>query len=125
LRLAHRPCPRLRLHPSTPGRLVIRYKTYRPAEVTVSYRLAGSRGALALGSASSHFATAGVFRLPESLDKGEIAKLRMASSMKVSFSIPEAPNSCNRYYTKRLTIPKKVFGQTVWFQSDSRFGPGS
>jgi YVTN family beta-propeller protein len=105
------------------ARLVIRYKTYRPAKVTVSYGLAGSRGALALGSASSHFATAGVFRLPKSLDKGEIAKLRATSSIKVSFSIPEAPNSCNRYYTKRLTIPKKVFGQTVWFQSDSVFAP--
>jgi len=59
------------------------------------------------------------------LDQAAVAKLQAATSMKVHFSIPQAPNSCTRYYTMRLTIPKKVFGQTVWFQSDSRFGPGS
>jgi hypothetical protein len=100
-------------------RLVIRYKTYRPAEVTVSYGLAGSAGSLALGSASSHFTTAGIFRLPEPLDGGDAAKARAAKSMTVRFRIPKTPSSCGRYYTKRLTIPKKVFGQTVWFQSDS------
>lgn len=105
------------------ARLVIRYKTYRPAEVTVSYRLAGSGGALTLGSASRHFATAGIFRLPESLDGGETAKARAAQSMTVRFRIPKTPASCGRYYTKQLTIPKKIFGQTVWFQSDSVFAP--
>ena len=105
------------------ARLVIRYKTYRPADVTVSYRLAGSAGRLALGSASSRFTTAGIFRLPESLDGGDIAKARAAKSMTVRFRIPKTPSSCGRYYTKRLTIPKKVFGQTVWFQSDSVFAP--
>lgn len=105
------------------ARLVIRYKTYHPAEVTVSYRLAGSAGALALGSASSHFTTAGIFRLPESLKGEGTAKVRAATSMTVRFRIPKTPSSCGRYYTKRLTIPKKVFGQTVWFQSDSVFAP--
>ncbi len=105
------------------ARLVIRYKTYRPAEVTVSYRLAGSRGILALGSASSHFATTGVFRLPESLSGEETAKLRATKSMKVQFKIPKTPGSCARYYSKKLTIPKRVYGQTVWFQSDSVFAP--
>lgn len=104
-------------------RLVIRYKTYRPAEVTVSYRMAGSGGTLALGSASSHFATAGIFRLPESLDGGDVAKVRATKSMTVRFRIAKTPTSCGRYYTKRLTIPKRIFGQTVWFQSDSVFAP--
>jgi hypothetical protein len=103
------------------ARLVIRYKAYKPAQVTVSYRLKGSKGGLALGSASSRFRTAGIFRLAEKLDTAEVAKLRATSSMTVRFSIPEAPTKCSRYYTKRLTIPKEIFGQTVWFQSDSIF----
>jgi hypothetical protein len=57
------------------------------------------------------------------LSKPATAKLRVSSSMSVRFSIPQAPSSCSRYYTKRLTIPKKIFGQTTWFQSDSIFGP--
>jgi hypothetical protein len=104
-------------------RLVIHYKTYRPAEVTVSYRLSGAKGDLALGSTSDHFATAGVFRLPEGLSNQEMVLTRAAKSMKVRFKIPKTPSSCGRYYSKQLTIPKRIFGQTVWFQSDSLFAP--
>ena len=103
------------------ARLVIHYKAYKPAQVAVSYHLKGSKGGLALGSASSSFKTAGIFRLAEKLGRADVAKLRATSSMTVHFSIPEAPTRCSRYYTKRLTIPKKIFGQTVWFQSDSMF----
>ena len=102
-------------------RLVIHYKTYRPAKVTVAYKLLGRRGGLKLGKAASHFKTAGIFRLSERLDKRAIAKVRATRLMKVAFRIPRTPRSCGRYYAKRLTIPKKVFGQTVWFQSDSIF----
>jgi hypothetical protein len=103
------------------ARLVIHYKAYKPARVTVSYSLAGGAGGLALGTASQQFKTAGIFHLVEKLSRSEVAKLRATTSMKVKFSIPQAPSSCARYYTKGLTIPKKVFGQTVWFQSDSIF----
>ncbi len=105
------------------ARLVIHYKAYRPAQVSVAYSLVGANGSLRLGTASAHFKTAGIFRLGEKLDRFAVSRLRAASSMTVRFSIPKAPTSCSRYYTKRLTIPKKIFGQTVWFQSDSLFGP--
>jgi hypothetical protein len=105
------------------ARLLIHYKAYKPTRVTVSYDLKGKRGPLSLGTASTRFKTAGVYRLPESLSGSETRKLRAASGMTVRFVIPDAPDSCHRYYTKRLTIPKQIFGQTVWFQSDSVFGP--
>jgi hypothetical protein len=105
------------------ARLVIHYKAYEPAQGSVSYSLAGTRGSLALGTASTRFKTAGVYRLSEKLGKPATAKLKAASSMKVRFDVPQAPSSCTRYYTKQLTIPKKIFGQTTWFQSDSIFGP--
>lgn len=102
-------------------RLVIHYKTYRPARVTVAYKLFGRRGTLALGSATSRFKTAGLFRLTKSLRGGEMHKVRAARLFKLRFRIPKAPHSCGRYYTKRLTIPKRFGGQKVWFQSDSIF----
>jgi Regulator of chromosome condensation (RCC1) repeat len=105
-------------------RLVIRYKTYRPAKVTVAYRLLGGRGQLALGGASSHFKTAGLFRLAERLGEPEMRKVRAARLFKLKFRIPGTPGSCARYYTKRLTIPKRYGGRKVWFQSDSIFGVG-
>jgi hypothetical protein len=103
------------------ARLVIHYTTYRPAQVTVAYALRGSRGNLALGSATARFKQAGVFRLAERLNKAEMAKVRAAKALTVHFKIPKTPNSCGRFYAKRLTIPRKVSGQTVWFQSDSVF----
>jgi hypothetical protein len=105
-------------------RLVIHYTSYRRAEVTVGYAMKGSRGGLTLGSASAEFKKAGVFRLRENLDAKEMAEVRAAKSFKVRFKIPKTPSSCGRYYTKRLTIPRRISGQTVWFQSDSRFAPG-
>lgn len=106
-------------------RLVIHYTSYKPAKVTVSYALQGSKGGLSLGSAVAKFKKAGVFRLPVRLTPPEIAKVRAAKSFRVKFMIPKTPALCGRYYTKRLTLPRKVSGQTVWFQSDSRFGPGA
>jgi hypothetical protein len=106
-------------------RLVIHYTSYRPAKVSVSYQLIGGKGRLLLGAAAAKFKLAGVFRLPEKLTQGGNAKVKAARLLKVKFRIPETPESCGRYYTKRLTIPKRIFGQTVWFQSDSKFGPGS
>ncbi|HET9184505.1 MAG TPA: hypothetical protein VFN82_00060 [Solirubrobacterales bacterium] len=106
------------------ARLVIHYTSYRPAQVTVTYALRGGHGKLTLGSAGAKFKKAGVFRLPEHLSAAGMAKLRAAKSFSVRFRIPKAPHSCGRYYAKRLTIPRKVSGQTVWFQSDSRFAPG-
>jgi hypothetical protein len=106
------------------ARLIIHYKAYKPAQVTVSYALTGTRGNLRLGTASEHFKTAGLFKQREKLGKGAMAKLRATRSMTVRFSIPEAPSSCTRYYTKRLTIPHhSSSGLTTWFQSDSIFGP--
>lgn len=104
-------------------RLVIHYTSYRTADVTVSYKLEGKKGKLALGTASAKFKKAGVFRLPETLSAKEFAKVRAAKLFKVHFKIAKTPKSCGRYYTKELTIPRKISGQTVWFQSDSNFTP--
>jgi hypothetical protein len=107
------------------ARLVIHYTTYKPAKVTVGYSLKGSKGGLTLGTATAKFKKAGVFRLPVNLTPPEVAKVRAAKSFKVKFKIPKTPALCGRFYTKRLTIPRRVSGQTVWFQSDSQFAPGA
>lgn len=106
-------------------RLVIHYTSYKAAKVTVAYALKGSKGNLTLGSATARFEKAGLFRLPVKLTPAEIAEVRAAKSFAVKFKIAGTPALCGRFYTKRLTIPQKVSGQTVWFQSDSHFAPGA
>jgi hypothetical protein len=104
-------------------RLVIHYTSYRPATVRVSYDLLGSKGTVSLGDASTHFSTADVYRDPEILSSEVFGEVRAAKLFKVRFQIAKTPRSCGRYYTKRITIPKKFLGRTVWFQSDSNFAP--
>jgi hypothetical protein len=105
------------------ARLVIHYTSWHPARVAVAYALRGRRGKLRLGKARARFRKAGVFRLTERLGPREMAKLRTAKRFTVRFTIPKTPHSCGRYYTKRLTVPRRISRQTVWFQSDSHFAP--
>jgi hypothetical protein len=104
-------------------RLVIHYTSYRPAKVNVSYDLIGGQGIVGLGDTSANFTTAGVFRDPEILSGKVFGQAQAAKQFKVQFQIAQTPRSCGRYYTKRITIPKKFSGRTVWFQSDSNFTP--
>ena len=107
------------------ARLVIHYTSYRPATVNVSYASQGPKGSLSLGAATGRFKKVGVFRMPVRLAATALGKIRGAKSFRVRFRIAKTPRSCGRYYAKRLTIPRKVSGQTVWFQSDSTFAPGA
>jgi len=105
-------------------RLVIRYTSLAPAEVSVDYWLKGRKGPLTLGQAKQRFAKKGVFRLTEKLTEAEAEKVRGAKGFMVDLNLPVAPRYCKRFYTRRLTIKRTVHSQVVWFQSDSIFGAG-
>ncbi len=106
-------------------RLVVRYTSLAPAQVTVDYRLTGKKGALSLGQARQRFQKSGVFRLAATLSEAQMSKVRAAKSFEVSMRIPAAPSDCNRFYSRQLTIKRTVHNQIVWFQSDSIFGTGA
>ena len=103
-------------------RLVIRYTSFSPADVSVDFRLAGGKGPLNLGSARQRFARKGLFRLTEKLTDSEAEKVRAARRFTVTMEIPEAPRYCRRYGIRRLTVKRTVHSQVIWFQSDSVFG---
>jgi hypothetical protein len=105
-------------------RLVIRYTSVSPAEVTVDYWLKGAKGSLKLGEARQRFSKQGLFHLSESLSKAEMARVRSAREFTVEMTIPGTPHYCRRFGDRHLTIKHSVHGQTVWFQSDSIFGTG-
>jgi hypothetical protein len=102
------------------ARLVVRYRTRRPADVTTSYKAKLKNGkTLKLGKVTHRFARQGIFRLPIRTPE-DIGKLRNGvKSFTVHFSIPKTKKDCARYYTKALTKERKVQKQYVWFQSDS------
>jgi hypothetical protein len=101
-------------------RLVVRYKTSRPADVTVSYKAKLENGrTINLGRVEHRFLREGIFRLPKDANQ-LIQQLRRAvESFVVKFAIPGTPQDCARFYTKRLTKKRTVQRQFVWFQEDS------
>jgi hypothetical protein len=103
-------------------RLVIRYTSFSPAEVTVDYRLSGARGALRLRPAKRRFAERGFFRLDERLSEAEMVKVHAARRFTVVMHVAATPRYCRQYDTRHLTIRRSVHSQVVWFQSDSIFG---
>ena len=103
-------------------RLVIRYVAYTKAKIITSYTLHGTKGSLFLGQATKTFNKKGVFRLPKSLTRGKMNKVRAAREFDVQFKIPGTPKFCKRYFKRKLTIPRFIEGQRVWFQTGSVFG---
>ena len=103
-------------------RLVVNYKTRRPANVTVTYKVKLKSGkTIRLGQVVRHFNREGLFRLRKRVP-GLIGKLRnQVDRFIVKFAIPRTGRDCARYYTKRLTQKRIVQRQHVWFQEDSIF----
>ncbi|MBS1843102.1 MAG: hypothetical protein JST53_01685 [Actinobacteria bacterium] len=107
------------------ARLVIRYKSRRPAKVSVSFTAINGAQRTRIGSAFAQFKREGLFRLPGRLSPAAARQVKRAEMVRVRFRVASAPMACGRYYTKQLTIPRVVRGQTVWFQSDSAFAPAT
>ncbi|HKG36179.1 MAG TPA: choice-of-anchor L domain-containing protein [Solirubrobacterales bacterium] len=103
-------------------RLVVRYKTRRPADVTVTFNAKLKNGkTLPLGKVEHRFKRQGIFRLRK-VDAETAATLRKKTKrFGVNFKIPGTQKDCARFYKKRVTQKRKVENQFVWFQSDSLF----
>jgi hypothetical protein len=95
-------------------RLTIRYTSYTPTDVTVSYWLKGGKGSLQLGETRRHFAQQGVFREEEHVGDRAMAKVLAARAFIVQIGIPAAPSSCARYSTQRLTARHMAGGHATW-----------
>ena len=102
------------------ARLVVRYKTRRPADVTVSYKAKLKNGkTINLGKVEHRFKRQGIFRLRKRTP-ADIGKLRnQVKLFRVSFTIPGTPRDCARAYKKKLTKKRTIQKQFVWFQQDS------
>jgi hypothetical protein len=103
-------------------RLVVRYKTSRPADVTVTFTAKLKSGkTLGLGKVEHRFKRQGIFRLRK-VDRRTAATLRRKTKrFTVKFKIPRTPGECARFYKKQITQKRRVQRQFVWFQSDSLF----
>ncbi len=101
---------------------MVRYTSFAPASVTVSFGLAGPRGALRLPSVHARFARQGLFRVAERLGLPRMQRVRAARRFTVRMRIAGSPGRCARHVVRHLTIRHAAGGRIVWLQSDSRLG---
>src|SRR5262249_47368444 len=99
-----------------------RYTAVAPAEALVDFRLQGGGRSLKLGEARERLAERGAFHLDESLNKGEVAKVRAARNFTVEMRVPGAPRYCQRLNERHLTIKRSTKNRPSWLQTDSIFG---
>ena len=98
-------------------RLVIRYRSAKPATVFVQFKLRTKRGKVVpLGEVRGRFRTRGLFRLPLKRTDREMRDIRNAKYFVASFFVPGTPNICRRAFTRKMNNPKRISGQIVWFQ---------
>ena len=82
------------------ARLVVRYKTRRPADVTVSYKAKLKNGkSLALGEVVHRFKREGIFRLPKKANRGRSSSCARGSSRSSSSSRSRARSETARAST--------------------------
>ena len=98
-------------------RLVIRYRSAKPATVFVQFKLRTKKGKVVpLGEVRRRFRTRGLFRLPLKRTDREMRDIRNAKFFVASFFVPGTPDICRRAFTRKMNTPKRFSGQLVWFQ---------
>jgi hypothetical protein len=75
-------------------RLSVRYKTLKPATVTVEASLRGGKGVLHLGSEHARFRRSGVYRDTFSLAEKQMRKAASARDFAVELHVVNTPPSC-------------------------------
>jgi len=94
--------------------LTLRYEAEESTRATIAYWLKGGKGSLQLGSATRHLGGQGAIHLNSHLDEREMAKVRAARTFLVSLDLPQAPSSCDRYLTLRLTAKHQLDQRETW-----------
>lgn len=83
-------------------RLVVRYRTWKPAGVSVEAVLRGVKGAVYLGTSHVHFRRSGVYRDTYELAEKETKRALAAREVSVDLQAINTPPSCRLHLTESL-----------------------
>ncbi|MET0559270.1 MAG: hypothetical protein ABW065_11435 [Solirubrobacterales bacterium] len=98
-------------------RLDVRYTLAAPADVSISLRSSGSKGALALPAGKRHLSRSGSFHETTQLTGTETERALAAKQFTVRLHVLDVPGSCNRYEFRHLRVRRggeqsPVFSET-------------
>ena len=94
--------------------LSLRYTSWTPATVAVSYRLRGNKGGLALGHATKHFGKKGVLKLTADLSRAETSRATAAKEFDVTVQPINTPGYCGKILAQRLNAHKAAGKGRIW-----------
>jgi hypothetical protein len=94
--------------------LVVRYRTYSPAKVSVGYSLRDGRGSLNLGRKTERFARKGVFHDTVHLGKAQMAKVLAARQLTIALEAIDAPDRCEGLFDEHLGVKHSSPSGRVW-----------
>ena len=111
--------------------IVGRYKSWKPAHnvllrfYSVKHRRHHKNIRQYLGKLRTDFHKhGGVVRAPRKVNRRTYSEVRKHKDVRVQMMVPGTGRACTRYLSKDLTVPKRVKGSLVLFQTDSVFTPG-
>jgi hypothetical protein len=95
-------------------RLSLRYTSWTPSTVAVSYGLRGNRGGLMLGHTTERFAKKGVLKLTAELSAAETLRAAAAREFDVTVHPINTPAYCGKIFAQRLDAHKAAGRGRVW-----------
>ena len=87
-------------------RLVVHYRTTKPASVSIEALLTGVKGAVYLGTAHTRFRRSGVYRDTYALAEKETKRALAAREVSVELQALNTPPSCRLHLTEAVRRPK-------------------
>jgi hypothetical protein len=87
-------------------RLSVRYRTWKPASVSIEAALRGVKGAVYLGTSHTHFRRSGVYRDTFALAEKQTKKALAAREVNVDLQVVDGPPSCGLHLTEAVRRPK-------------------
>ena len=100
--------------------LRLRYASREPVRVAVHYSVEGTQKAAHLDPMTLPATRHGTIDYTERPGGRRMSKLRAAHALFVTIEASDAPRSCRRYSTRRLTHKERRPTRTVWSEARSR-----
>lgn len=101
--------------------LAVRYSTFKPSPVTITYFLRGNKGPLTLPAQRGRFGSSGVFRASEPLNAAQAKKVAAARSFSIQVRPAGTPGYCREYLDADLSVRRGGPSGPIWTDSESTF----
>ena len=95
-------------------RLTVRYKAFEPSAVAIALALRGAKGALDLGTETTHFGRSGTLHATHTLTAPQMTRAMAAKEFTVGIHALNTPGFCTEAFAQHLTSRKGAGAALQW-----------